>query len=79
MDRILLQELLIQYAADYRKFTIRVNDRKYEFTDEENTPTAERAPGYLLKIKQQGMAALREELLKPAMKNSAAPLKGLKR
>jgi hypothetical protein len=52
----------MQHAADFKKFTIRVNDRKYEFSDLENTRTADRALSYLLKIKQQEMQALREEL-----------------
>ena len=52
----------MQHAADFRKFTIRVNDRTYEFSNLENTRTADRALAYLLKIKQQDMLALREEL-----------------
>jgi hypothetical protein len=50
----------MQHAADFRKFTISVNDRTYEFSKLENTRTGDRALAYLLKIKQQEMLALRE-------------------
>ena len=53
----------MQHAADFRKFTIRVNDRIYEFSDAENTRAADRALTYMLKLKQQEMLAAREELL----------------
>lgn len=52
----------MQHAADFKRNTIRVNDRTYEFSDVENTRTADRALAHLLKIKQGEMQALREEL-----------------
>jgi hypothetical protein len=53
----------MQHAADFRKFTVRVGDRTYEFSDLENTRAADRALTHMLKLKQQEMVAAREELL----------------
>jgi hypothetical protein len=53
----------VQHAANFEKFTIRINDRTYEFSDKENTRAADRAICYMLELKRQEMLAAREELL----------------
>jgi hypothetical protein len=53
----------MQHSADFQKFSIRVGDRTYEFSDLENTRPADRALTHMLKLKQQEMISTREELL----------------
>lgn len=65
----------MQHSADFKKFTVRINGRLYEFPDELSTRTANRALEYMMKLRQGELAALREEL---APRNPSAAGEGAK-